>query len=855
MNIRISSKLRQYLYLGFLVLIAAGVMVFAHNFLRSYSIRQIVVDLNNIPTDKKIMAVLMTAASYMFLTVYDFLGLTYLGRKLGKLNVIFTSFISYAFSNSIGLSVLASGSLRYRYYTLWGLSFSEISKMVAFTTVTLWIGLLTSAGVAFSVEPLSQLSNHFFTYLNTRYIGIIFIAVVLGYLFLISYFRKPYRFFGQDYNLPSPTIGILQVLVGCADWILAGSVLYILLPQQVQMPFMTFIGVYLLAQTAGLISHVPGGILVFESVVLSFFPKSETASMIGALLVYRVTYYIIPLLAAAIMIGFSESYRIRNRLMEYLGYVNRAYSAATPRLLSIIVLIVGFYMLMTGATPINPYRFPFVREVLPLFLVESSHFLESLVGLGLIILSRGLSKRIDLSYQLTIVLLVAGTVLAILKGAEIETAVFSIAVIAAMQPSRKLFDRKSSFFAEVMTKEWIFTVFMLMAVFTWLGFFSYKHVEYRSSLWWTFTFNDQAPRFLRALVGTFTMLFALLFYKMMLPSNKVINSESDSEDVIKSIVTASGDTDAFLAYLSDKEFLISNSEKSFIMYGVEGRNFISMGDPIGSDSDDNIAELVRDFRKLSEHHGCKAVFYEVGTKYIPQYMDAGFKIFKIGEEARVPLENFSLTGGRWSGARNTLKKMEKEGCSVEIVPIERIPEIIDKLKQVSDEWLETKNTREKKFSLGCFDENYVIKTPAAVVYRDGKPVAFSNLWMSADKDEISVDMMRYDNSAPKGVMEYLFISLMLYARDNGYKYFNLGIAPLSGIETHSFAPFWNRIASTVYNHGEHFYNFKGLRSYKEKFDPEWKPKYIAVQSLFALPGALTSVASLISGGTSGIFVK
>lgn len=837
------------------MLITAGVLFFLHNFLRSYSIRQIVVDLNNIPTREKFLAVMLTAASYMFLTAYDFLGLRYLGRKLGRLNVIFTSFISYAFSNSIGLSILASGSLRYRYYTLWGLSFTEITKMVAFTTVTLWLGLFSSAGIAFTFDPVIGNSGHLFSHLNMQFVGILFIAIVLVYVGMTMYFRKPLAFWGQEYSMPSPAIGIMQVIVGCTDWILAGSVLYILLPQEVHVSFFAFIGIYLLAQTVGLISHVPGGVLVFESVVLSFFPKSETASMISALLIYRVTYYIIPLTVAAILLGVSESYRFRNRLVDYVGYVNKVYSAVTPRLLSIIVFIVGAYMLLTGATPINPERFPFVREVFPLFIVESSHFLESLVGLGLLILSRGLAKRIDLSYQLTIILLAAGTVLAILRGAEIETAVFTVAVIVAMQPVRKMFDRKSAFFSEVFTRDWIFTMFLLMLVFTWLGFFSYKHVEYSSSLWWTFTFGDQAPRFLRALVGTFTMLFALIFYKMMLPSSKVIVAPEADMSVVDAIVKNSGDTDAFLAYLPDKEFHISDSQKLFIMYGVDGRNFISMGDPIGEDTEESAGELIRSFRELSEKHGSRAVFYEIGTKYIPQYMDAGFSIYKIGEEAKVPLENFSLTGGRWSGSRNNMKKMEKLGCSFCIIPLDEVPDMMPELKRISDEWLETKNTREKKFSLGCFDEAYVKTTPIAVIMMNEVPVAFSNLWLAADKEEISVDMMRYSNDAPSGVMEYLFIQLMLYGKEQEYGYFNLGIAPLSGIETHSFAPFWNRIASMVYNHGEHFYNFKGLRSYKEKFDPQWKPKYIAVQNIFALPGALTSVASLISGGTSGIFAK
>jgi phosphatidylglycerol lysyltransferase len=115
--------------------------------------------------------------------------------------------------------------------------------------------------------------------------------------------------------------------------------------------------------------------------------------------------------------------------------------------------------------------------------------------------------------------------------------------------------------------------------------------------------------------------------------------------------------------------------------------------------------------------------------------------------------------------------------------------------------------------------------------------------------------MRYLPDAPRGVMEYLFIELILWARREGYGQFNLGTAPLSGLENRALAPLWNRVGAFVFHHGEHFYNFQGLRDYKEKFDPEWEPKYLACPGGLSLPRILTDIAALIGGGLKGVIRK
>jgi phosphatidylglycerol lysyltransferase len=181
--------------------------------------------------------------------------------------------------------------------------------------------------------------------------------------------------------------------------------------------------------------------------------------------------------------------------------------------------------------------------------------------------------------------------------------------------------------------------------------------------------------------------------------------------------------------------------------------------------------------------------------------------------------------------------------------------VLPDLKIISDSWLKEKNTPEKGFSLGFFETEYLKRFPAGIVRKDGKIIAFANIWQGAEKNEISIDLMRYNTDAARDVMEYLFIQIMLWGKAQGFQWFNLGMAPLSGLEDRALAPFWNRLGAFVFRHGENFYNFQGLRQYKDKFDPVWQPRYIACPGGMVLPRILANLAALISGGTKGILAK
>jgi phosphatidylglycerol lysyltransferase len=356
------------------------------------------------------------------------------------------------------------------------------------------------------------------------------------------------------------------------------------------------------------------------------------------------------------------------------------------------------------------------------------------------------------------------------------------------------------------------------------------------------------------MLGVTAIVVFFTLAKLLRPvSPKHIASRQQDPERVRRLVLSSPETYANLALLGDKSFLFSQEGNAFIMYGVEGRSWVSMGDPVGNQTE--WTGLIWQFREICDRYDGWTVFYEVGSLNLHLYLDLGLSFLKLGEEAQVSLNGFSLEGGARKGLRNTYNRLQKEGCAFEILPPYSISDRLSELEDISNLWLSQKNTREKGFSLGSFSEEYLKQYPIAVVLMDQKLVAFANIWLGAAKEEMSVDLMRYHPEAPAGIMDYLLIALMLHAKQEGYRWFNLGMAPLSGIEDRALAPLWSRLGAFVFRHGEHFYNLQGLRQYKAKFDPVWRPKYLACPGGLTVPRVLANIATLISHGVKGVLTK
>lgn len=829
-----------------------------YELLREYTYSEILNQVKKIENKKLVLAIFLCCLNYFILTLYDTLAFQYLGKTISYHKVAFTSLISYAFSQTIGFALLSGGAVRYRFYMLWGIKPTEIAKVILFSGLHFWSGLFLLAGTAALYYPSDFILALNVSRESTFILSLILLAPILAYLLLTLFKKILVRRFPVFRFLPSFPLAIFALTTASLDWLLASSILYQLLPGRHQISFFHSLSSFLIAQIAGVITHIPGGLGIFETIVLQTLSEpSNRTSILAALIVFRFVYYLIPFVLALLLY---TAFEIRKKLSTIWRFeqiflsTKNLVATIVPPCLSFSVFLAGIVLLFSGATPTLQYRLQWIADIVPLAILESSHFANSVTGIFLLIISSAIRRRLDSAYRITCVLLAIGIFTSLAKGFDYEEAIFLSIIFVAVFVSKQYFYRKGLLFSKLNLKHF-FSIAVVIAISIWLGLFSYKHVSYAKELWWEFALNSDAPRFLRSSVTASSILLIVALRTFLLRPKKFEANLPSAEKIneLIPVIKNSFNSEANLALVGDKFIFQAEKSSSFIMYRISGNTWVSMGDPIGKEEE--AEELVWEFKELCDTYSGFCSFYEVSTRYFPIYLDIGLRLHKLGEQAIVMLHKFSIDGAQGKGFRAVLNRFEKENYQFEIHSPDILPEYLPKLKQISDNWLDSKKTKEKGFSIGYYNENYLSYFPFATVKRDNDILAFANIWTSDVKEELSLDLMRYSNNPPNGLMEYLLLNLILWGKNEGYHRFNLGMAPLSGFEPRKTAPVWNKLCTYLYTQGNTFYNFEGLRKFKEKFHPVWEPKYLASPGAIALPQVITNIASLISGSLKGVVSK
>ena len=848
-----SGKLRRGLPAVLGLILFATALVVLRRELHAVTWHELTSDIVATPPTQLLAALLLAVLSYAALTGYDILAFASIGNPLSRWRVAGASFLAYAIANSVGFALFSGAAVRYRFYSRWGVTAQELSRIVFSYSITFWLGLLALGGLSLVASPLPgahALPGHRLM----APVGWLLLATCAAFLVAVVVRRKPIRVGKIELTLPSPRIGFAQLGVSAMDWTLAAAVLYVLLPRS-NLSFLGLLGAFLAAQLLAIASHVPGGVGVFEGLmVLLLKPFLTSADLVPALLVYRGIYYLLPLAIALVVLVADELRQRREQAARAGAFLGWLSDAMAPRVLAVFTFLAGAGLLFSGATPAAPGRLAWLDAILPLGVIEVSHFLGSIVGAGLLLVSQGLARRLDAAYYLAAGGVAAGIAASLLKGSDFEEATLLALLLVVLWRARPAFDRRAALFDTRFEAGWIAAVVAALGSSVWLGFFAFQHVEYSRELWWQFELGQEASRFLRASVGAAVALALFAFGRLMRPADHEAPQPTDADlEAAGAAIAAQTTTSPSLVYLRDKALLFDEDRGGFVMYGVQGRTWVALGDPVGRPH--RLSALVRLFLERCDDFGGVPVFYEVGKEGLHRYADFGLTFVKLGEEARVDLATFSLEGPQASKHRQALRRLDKEGATFRVLPVAELPAAMDELRSVSDDWLREKAGGEKGFSLGFFDPGYVARFPVAVVERRGRIEAFANLWPGSGKAELSMDLMRHHQDAPKGVMEALLVHLLRWGKEQGYRSFVLGMAPLSGVETSTVAPLWNRVGRYLYEHGETFYNFQGLRAFKEKFDPAWEPRYLAYPGGLALPRILADVAALIAGGYGKIFRK
>ena len=825
-----------------------------HHQLAHLHVKHVLAHLHGIPSRQVLEALGFTALSYWLLTTYELLALRYLRRAIPYRRILFNAFIAYSFSHTIGFSAFTQTAIRLRLYATARVSAIDVAMVSVFCSVSFGIGLATVSGLSLVLSPEHAAK---LLHLDPRWavlVGTLLLAAVCAYALWASLARGTLEIRGWALRAPGPAIGLAQIGLGVLDLSLSCAVLWSLLPASAHVRYVTFLGVYAAAVIGGIVSHVPGGVGVFEAIIILTLPGVPTDALLGSLLAYRAVYYLVPLVFGTLLFGSKELSAQWSRLARARELASQYVAPVVPQIAGALSFLSGALLLFSGATPAIDERLAFLDRFLPLPVLEVSHLAGSVVGLGLLILSRALFRRVRAAYHIAVWLLIAGIFASLLKGLDFEEATLLLLVLAVLVLGRRAFYRPTAILEERFTPVWVASITGVIVLAVWIGLISYRHVSYSHELWWTFAFDGNAPRMLRASLTVVVLGVAYVLLNLLRPARPEPAVAGPEELArARTLIAHSDQTLANAALTGDKRLLFSDAGDTFLMYQTARRSWVALGDPVGSPA--GAEELVWRLREMSDHHGADTVFYQTSAERLALYVDLGLAPLKIGEEARVGLADFSLEGGARADLRQTHRRAQRDGASFEVVPAEHVAELLPLLQPVSDAWLASKATAEKRFSMGAFSRQYLRQFPLALVRAGGAPVAFANLWTTATRAELSVDLMRFAAQAPRSAMDYLFIELMLWGQRQGYRWFNLGMAPLSGLESHPLAPAWHRVGNFVFRHGEHFYNFEGLRRYKAKFDPVWEPRYLVARGGIALPRVLVDISVLIAGGMKELLVR
>jgi len=835
-------------YLGTVLALSlfGGALYLLHRHVTAYNPEDVRKALVALSWRQIIAAFGLTGASYVLLMFYDALALRHMRKTLPFGRVALASFTSYAFAHNFGFGTLMHATIRYRLYAPLGLRTVDIAEITAFVNITFIIGL----AIMFPVIALlhaSALPGMGLPQTTIISLAAGALALALAYAAL-GWWMQRLEVFGLVLKVPGPTTAFAQIGLSLADLALAGVVFFMCLPGPAGAGYLHVLAVFVVALTAGIISHVPGGLGVFETIILvglsNEVPGDQT---LAALLVFRVIYFLIPLVTACALFGGLEAIQARRRITRISQNLAGWVAPAVPAVLAGCAFVGGAVLLFSNATPENGVRLQLVSKVLRLPIIEISHFLSSVIGMLLLLLSTHLQRRSRAAWFITLLLFLIGSCAELLNGLDWQQAVLLLLFFFLLLASRDEFYRRTALFTESFTPRQFLAIGVVLGSALWLGVFSYKQIGYGDLLWWEFALYGDAPRFLRASIAVAVIAFAAAAARLLalaaMPSSV---ADQNALSRAAEIVAQSPEARANLALLGDKRFLFHPAGDGFVMFGIVRRSWVVLGDPIGPFA--RWRNLLRQLATEATSHGGWPVFFGIGEAAAQICRKLGFAVRRLGDQAIVPLEQFAIEQLS-PELQDTYRQILGLGCQFEAVAPAAVPALIAELQSVSDEWLRGKHTRERAFLSAAFRADYLARFPVGVVRSDGRILAFAGLVGSAGKAELSVELVRHRANAPMGILDFVLVEAVVWAKNQGYRAVNLGLAPLRGLERRDTVSRWNRLGTYLYRYGEHYSDFSELRRAKARFAPRWEPRFVSSRPGLALARAIPDMAKLVAGAS------
>lgn len=785
--------------------------------------------------------VLSGILAVMLLSLYDVVLARNLKLSIPKRKLFNTSFIANALNAVIGFGGIIGAGLRLLVYRNYTEDEKPLIKTISLMLISMISGMsVLSLGIVFKLYKDTHAFDHFAWYHIALYITALFLPIFLIYTYL-----RPIHH--------DKLLGLKFTLVSALEWIAASSVMYYIF-KIIDTPvhFSVVIGIFVVAALAGLLSLVPGGFGAFDLMILIGFKAVGVADekVLLALLIYRVVYYFVPFLLALVLSTFEfrgvarKQFEDRFEDHKYVGpaietsnlflSILRDFIVKLPAIaLGLITLITGIVFLMSNGLVIIEAIYD-VRHKTYLFLAA----LYSVSSLILIINAKGIMHDTRRAHVMSIFAVCMLMITLFLTFGNFLLYIWLIVVLFLLF----IGNRNVAAIRRPITMKRVGLTILFASIILFLNGWFLKlqlqdlirseSVDFDSNLLKYYFF------LLIILFSCITWILSYLFNKRF---KTKLDMHMTIEEIEEIITTHGGNYVSHLAHTGDKLFFTNDTRDAFVMFQFKNDSIIVLGDPIGNE--ENFKCLLTQFYDKTEFYGYDVAFYQVQPKLLPMYHDFGNIFFKLGEEAVIPLEDFSISGKKKRAFRATVNKFETEGYRYEILQPPFDEHLITQLRAVSDEWLNGRN--EMNFSVGQFDVNYLNKAPIGVIRNDEEIIGFVSFMPTHYENSISVDMIRWKENGLQ-MMDGLYLNTMLYMKEEGYQSFNMGMAPLSNVGSHKHAFYRERLAGKIFNSISRLYSFKGLRRYKEKYNPDWQSRYLVYRKDSSIITQMIRINSIIN---------
>jgi phosphatidylglycerol lysyltransferase len=810
--------------LGFFIFI--GTLVLLHNQLKNISYVDVVNALMAIPAARIAIALCLALSYYLVLCGYDIIAFKFIDVKvpIKPKDIIFTCFISNVLANNTGYSMLFGGSIRYRLYSLYNVSMIDVTKVLLFSSATIWLGLLAVGGIIFTFAPVS-LENIFNLSISTRIIGLISVVILVLYVLLSTLHSNSCKIFKWTISFPNIKIVMAQVLLATSDWLIASLTLFVLMPEG-YISYFVLLKIFLVSQFLVIISQVPGGMGVLETSITLLMPNSaNNPGVISALLAYRAVFYFFPLLIALIMLGAFEIMVFAKKFNRTAKIFGRTVSSVVVQVIALCFFFVGMIVMFSASTPFNVDQLKVIINLLPSWFADLSHFLLSITAIGILFISRALQLRIKKAWNISCCLVSFAIVLILIVGEPTLVLVCFVSLLIVLFFSKKYFYRNIPILKTDFSSWWFCAVGGVFALSVWIGFFVNRQ-NFFSWIHLDVFFNNllntnDAARFLRTSFGIGIIILIVIIEQILKNffNKPILFTKKD----IEAIAHSSNYAYSLYALASDKEFIVNDEKDAFIMYAKSKDSWIVLGDPVGENFSRN--ELLWKFKEIADKAGAKPAFVAIDGKYAQIYDDVGLDIFDIGQEAKIELKKFNTYKEIFKIFHDLEKKIKNVGITYKSLSADMFSRYRTEFAEINKHWVEDKHYFEMNFIPGKYDESYMQYMDFSVLEKDGNVYAFSIFSKTNNKHEISSSIVRYMKSE-YDLFSYIIFKNIIYAKNNGYKWFNLGLAYFNKADNSGEAA---KYFSKMFMFAEHFkYDVASLRDFKDKFSPVWRNKYVAI---------------------------